>query len=91
MKNKYSLLKKLVFIAISIYAIITFINQQKILNNYTAQVKTLKVEIAEAKERQEQLNSEKENVNSLEYIETLAREKLGMYMPNEKVYVDNEN
>lgn len=91
MKNKYSLLKKIVFILISIYAIVTFINQQKILNNYTSQVNTLKVEIAEAKERQEQLNSEKENVNSLEYIETLAREKLGMYMPNEKVYVDNEN
>lgn len=91
MKNKYSLLKKIVFILISIYAIVTFINQQKILNNYTSQVNTLKVEIAEAKERQEQLNSEKENVNSLEYIEALAREKLGMYMPNEKVYVDNEN
>ena len=33
----------------------------------------------------------KDNVNSQEYIEKIAREKLGMYMPNEKVYVDNEN
>lgn len=91
MKNKNGLLKKMIIIIISIYAIITFINQQKILNNYTSQVSTLRVEIAEAKQHQEQLNKEKENVNSLEYIETLAREKLGMYMPNEKVYVDNEN
>ena len=91
MKNKNGLLKKIIFIVISIYAIITFINQQKILNNYTSQLNTIKVEIAEAKEQQEKLNDVKENVNSLEYIEILAREKLGMYMPNEKVYVDNEN
>lgn len=91
MKNKNGLLKKIIFIALLIYAVITFIKQQKILNNYTSQLNTLKVEIAEAKEHQEKLNDEKDNVNSLEYIETLAREKLGMYMPNEKVYVDNEN
>ncbi len=91
MKNKNGLLKKIIFVAVLIYAIITFINQQKILNNYTSQLNTIKVEIAEAKEQQEKLNDVKENVNSLEYIEILAREKLGMYMPNEKVYVDNEN
>ena len=91
MKNKNKLLKRIILIIVSVYAIITFINQQRILNNYSTQVNTLKVEIAEAKERQEKLNNEKENINSLEYIEILAREKLGMYMPNEKVYVDNEN
>ena len=91
MKNKNGLLKKIIFVAVLIYAIITFINQQKILNNYTSQLNTIQVEIAEAKEQQEKLNDVKENVNSLEYIEILAREKLGMYMPNEKVYVDNEN
>ena len=30
----------------------------------------------------------KENVNSKEFIEQMAREKLEMYYPNEKVYVD---
>ena len=29
-----------------------------------------------------------ENSNSLEYIEKIAREKLQMYKPNEKVYKD---
>lgn len=91
MKSKSSLLKKVIFIVILVYAVITIIKQQKILNSYTVQEKNLKVEISEAKERQEQLNNEKENVNSLEYIETLAREKLGMYLPNERVYVDSEN
>ncbi len=91
MKNKGILLKRIILIIVVFYAIITFINQQKTLNNYNAQANSLRVDIAEAQKKQEELNDQKENVNSLEYIETLAREKLGMYMPNEKVYVDNEN
>lgn len=89
MKNK--LIKKIVFIAILVYAIITFINQQKILNNYSEQKKNLNSQIAEASDYQTQLNEEKDNVNSPEYIESIAREKLDMYLPNERVYVDTEN
>lgn len=91
MKNKTSILKKLVFIAIVIYAIITFIKQQKILNTYAVQKKDLEEQIVVANERQEQLKEEKENANSSEYIEAIAREKLDMYLSNERVYVDNEN
>ncbi len=91
MKNKNKLLKKIVFIAILIYAIITFIKQQKILNTYDEQENNLKTQISEAKEYQDKLNEEKANVNSPEYIEAIAREKLDMYLPNERVYVDGEN
>ena len=35
-------------------------------------------------------NEKKANVNSNEFIESIAREKLDMYLPNERVYVDNE-
>lgn len=91
MKRKNALLKKLIFIVVLIYAIITFIKQQKILNTYEAQEETLQAQIAEASEYQKELNKEKENVNSSEYIEAIAREKLDMYLPNERVYVDNEN
>lgn len=65
--------------------------QQKILNAYNEQESNLKTQISEASEYQEKLNAEKVNVNSPEYIESIAREKLGMYLPNERVYVDNEN
>ena len=91
MKNKINLLKKIIFIAILIYAIITVIKQQKILNTYAVQSANLDTQIAEAKEEQQKLNEEKENVNSSEYIEGVAREKLDMYLPNERVYVDSEN
>ena len=91
MKSKTTILKRLVFIAILIYAIITFISQQKILNTYSEQEKNLETQIAEASEYQDKLNEEKSNVNSPEYIEAIAREKLDMYLPNEIVYVDQEN
>ena len=88
MKSKTTILKRLVFIAILIYAIITFISQQKILNTYSEQEKNLETQIAEASEYQDKLNEEKSNVNSPEYIEAIAREKLDMYLPNERVYID---
>ena len=91
MKNKITLLKKIIFIAILIYAIVTFIKQQKILNTYETQTENLESQIAEAYKYQEQLNEKKENVNSSEYIESIAREKLDMYLPNERVYIDSEN
>ena len=75
MKSKTTILKRLVFIAILIYAIITFISQQKILNTYSEQEKNLETQIAEASEYQDKLNEEKSNVNSPEYIEAIAREK----------------
>ena len=90
MKNKITLLKKIIFIAILIYAIITFIKQQKILNTYETQTENLESQIAEANKYQEQLNEKKENVNSSEYIESIAREKLDMYLPSERVYIDSE-
>lgn len=91
MKRKIKLLKRIVFVAILIYAIITFIKQQKILNTYTSQSENLNVQIAVAKEYQQQLKEKKDNVTSAKYLENVAREKLDMYMPNERVYIDNQN
>ena len=39
-------------------------------------------------EKKEKLLETKSNINSKEYIEQVAREKLDMYLPNEKVYID---
>ena len=85
------LLKKIIFIAISIYAIVTFCNQQKILNTYASNNETLNQQLFDANEYQEELTQIKENSDSEEYIEELAREKLDMYLPNERVYINNEN
>ena len=81
--------KKLIFIVIAIYAIVTFINQEKILNSYRTQETKIAGQIEEAEEYKDELIISKENANSLEYIEQVAREKLNMYYPNERIYVDN--
>lgn len=83
-----NLLKKILFIVIAIYVVYTFFSQQKTLNAYQADQNRYSEQIAEEKEMQEELKATKENINSKEYIEEVAREKLDMYLPNERVYID---
>lgn len=80
--------KKLIILLIAAYAIFTIINQQKTLNQYSEQTDTLTQEIADETQTKEELAKQKENVDSLEFIEQMAREKLDMYYPNERVYID---
>ena len=82
------LLKRILILIIAVYTIFTLVNQQKTLNEYSENSKELNTQIAEANEQKEELTKQKDNVNSLEFIEQTAREKLDMYYPNEKVYVD---
>ena len=86
--KKTNFIKKSIFIFVVCYAIITFFKQQKILNNYKLQSKNLDAQIEIATEKQAKLNDEKNNVNSEKYIESIAREKLDMYLPNERVYLN---
>lgn len=90
MRKLGNLVKKLILIAIGIYAITTFFNQQNILNTYATNSEELTNQIAEAKDQNEKLKEKKQNVNSEQYIEEMAREKLDMYLPNERVYINNE-
>ncbi len=80
--------KKILIIVIALYVVITLVNQQSALNQYAKDKESLATELQEEKEYKEQLAREKDEVNSLEFIENTAREKLDMYLPNERVYVD---
>ena len=80
--------KKLFILIFTIYVIYTFIMQQQTLNAYQAETEKYNSEIEKAQEEQEKLNATKNNINSNEYIEQIAREKLDMYLPNERVYID---
>ena len=90
MKNKINSNKimNLVLIAFVIYATITFFGQQKTLNSYNKEIAYYNEQINSLEDKKEDLLAIKENVNSPEYIEEVAREKLDMYLPNEKVFVD---
>ncbi len=88
MKSKKKILKNILILVILIYAIITIIRQQNTLNQYENNSQSLASQINEQKEYKEQLAKKQEAINSEEVIEELAREKLDMYLPNEKVYMD---
>lgn len=86
--KKKKILRNLFIIAIIIYVAFVLIDQQKTLNEYSKNTEELNQQIASEKTTNEELNEQKENVNSLEFIEEMAREKLDMYYPNERIYVD---
>ncbi len=84
-----------IFIIAIIVWVIVLIKQQINISQYQKEIEELssKIELA-----QEELNQNKQNLeeeinksNSSEYIEKIAREKLGMYLQNERVYVDSNN
>jgi len=84
------LVKRIVIVSIFIYVLCIFINQQKTLNSYKSTQAYYHEQIDEQTEYQKKLEETKTNINSKEYIEKMAREKLDMYLPNETVYVDVE-
>lgn len=89
MKNNSSfkhIIKKLLLTLLIVYVASVFINQQKTLNAYKTNNDYYIKQIAEETKKQESLLSMKENINSPQYIEQMAREKLDMYLPNERIY-----
>ena len=86
MKNN-KLLKSVFVIALIIWAVM-LIKQQISIQQYKEELNVLASKI-ELNNNKEDLEQKKENTQSLEYIENVAREKLGMYLQNERVYVDS--
>lgn len=86
--RKHKIWKKLFFVVIAIYIVFIFANQQKTLNQYIQTSNELKDQIEEQKSYKEELAKQKEDITSLDFVEKAAREKLDMYYPNERVYID---
>lgn len=91
MKNA-KLLRNAFLIALIVW-IVMLIKQQLNISQYKDELKDLssQIEVAENElnQNKQDLEQEKKNTDSLEYIEKLAREKLGMYLQNERVYIDS--
>lgn len=89
--NKKNILKFCLILFFIIYVTLILIKQQNTLNSYKNEKEYLADKISEQTDYKNELISKKQNVNSNEYIEQIAREKLNMYMPNERVYIDVRN
>lgn len=92
MKKKSNLFRNFLIIAFIVWTVM-LIKQQLNISQYNKELKEIseKIEVAEDElnQNKQDLEEEKQNINSAEYIEKLAREKLGMYLQNERVYIDS--
>lgn len=87
MKKKLKI-NRLIIIGVLIYFVFVLVSQQQTMNAYQEEAKVYENQIIKAQEKTEELKEIKNNIDSTEYIENIAREKLGMYLPNERVYID---
>ena len=87
MKKKLKINRIIILIVLAYFLYIIF-SQQKTLKAYNQEATIYQNEIEAANQKTEELKEMKSNVNSTDYIENVAREKLGMYLPNERVYID---
>ncbi|MBR2240432.1 MAG: septum formation initiator family protein [Clostridia bacterium] len=87
MKKKFKL-NRIIIIGIIIYVLYVIISRQQVLSTYKKEEKNYLNLIAQEQQRNAELLEEKSNINSTEFIEEIARDKLGMYLPNERVYID---
>lgn len=79
---------KLILIIFVIYCITIMVKQQIKLNSYATEKKYYQTQIDSLNEEKQNLLKTQESVNSPEYIEKMAREKLEMYLPNETIFID---
>lgn len=90
MKKKIKI-NRLIIIAVIGYFVYVCLMQQQTMDSYDKEATEYQNQIVEAQAENEKLQYIKSNIDSTEYIEEVAREKLGMYLPNERVYIDITN
>lgn len=87
MKKKLKI-NRIIILGILAYFLYVVIMQQQTMANYKEEAAVIEKQKVQEEERNIELQEKKNNLNSTEYIENVAREKLGMYLPNERVYID---
>ena len=81
-------IKRIFLIAIGIYVVYVFINQQIMLNYYKQQHQYYLQKIEEEKRKTEKLTRLKTLYETDTYIEKIARDKLGYVKEGERVFID---
>ncbi len=88
MKRRVNWLKLCVLFFLAIYATYTLIKQEIEINKYEKEKQGYIEQINIAKQKHEEYKHYSEYVNTDEYIEKIAREKLGMLLPEERIYIE---
>ena len=90
-KLKFSgktLAKTVGVLALCVYVVFTLVNQRITLSKCNQAKLEQQQKIAEAKIEQQKLEDELKKAGTDEYLEGIAREKLGLVKANERVFID---
>jgi cell division protein FtsB len=87
-KRKKPALGIYILLLIFLYLSYIAVDQQKLLHAKNLELEKIETKIREEELLNEELAREKEMIQSDEYKEKVAREKLGMVKKNERVFVD---
>jgi len=88
---KKKLIKRLIIAGFIIFFVFSYIKQNITMNRIQKEIDSKQTQLDEVKQKNQRLQDEVEKINSdsSDYLEKLARERLGMIKPGEKV-VNNE-
>lgn len=80
--------KNLIILVLCLVFLFSFVRQERAIMNIQEQIAQKHTELEKLKQKNKQLEEEVKSANSDEYIETLARERLKMVKPGEKIVND---
>lgn len=90
-KNKASKINK-IYAFLMVFSVLGFASyllyKCQILTEYNEKIATINKEIEDANKKNKELQNQAEYKSSTEYIEKIARDKLGMVKSNEIVFYD---
>lgn len=89
MKRKLKL-KNLIILVLSVIFLIGFVRQQSAINRIQKNKQNQKNILRELKNQNERLEEQKKMIQTGQYIEQLAREKLNMLKPGEWSVIDKK-
>lgn len=86
--NPKRLLIAVLVVLFTVYFVYVMIWQQIAITKKNREIQELEEQVQAAASQTEALKAELENLNDPAYLEKIAREKLGLVRPNERVFVD---
>jgi cell division protein FtsB len=87
-KRRKPVLGIIIVLALCVYFVVTLIKQQSVINARAAELEALERKVAKESMTNEELKEALSILGSNEYVEKVAREKLGMLKAEEKVFID---
>lgn len=90
-KNKFSTIIVLALIFISVTFTVKLVEQNRTLNQLKNEKASYEKQMSSLNEEIEELKKDYEKKDSMEFVEKIAREKLGMIKSQELIVIDKED